>query len=161
MNPLPGIKGSLIIDSTYNAAPASMMAALDVLREFHPMESARRIAVLGHMAELGMYHDQEHRLVGLKVAELGVDVLVTIGELSRAIRSAAIEAGLPQEHTHHFDSPIETGRWLDGEIRKGDIVLVKGSQSARTEKVVKDIMAQPLRASELLVRQSSYWQDDG
>lgn len=157
MNPIPGIKGSLIIDSTYNAAPASMLAALDVLKEFHPMESARRIAVLGHMAELGMYHDQEHRMIGLKVAEQGVDVLVTIGELSRAIRSGAIEAGFPEEHTHHFDSPIEAGRWLDGEIRKGDIVLVKGSQSARTEKVVKDVMAEPIRAEELLVRQTQEW----
>lgn len=157
MNPIPGIKGSLIIDSSYNAAPASMSAALDVLGEFHPSEGARRIAVLGHMAELGQYSEQEHRMIGLKVGEIGVDVLLTIGELARDIRRGAIEAGIPEEHTQHFDSPTEAGRWLDGEIRKGDIVLVKGSQSARTEKVVKDVMAEPLRAPELLVRQSEYW----
>lgn len=157
MNPIPGIKGSLIIDSSYNAAPASMSSALDVLAEFQPVEGARRIAVLGHMAELGQYAQQEHRMIGLKVGEIGVDLLLTIGELARDIRRGAIEAGIAQEGTQHFDSPTQAGRWLDGEIRKGDIVLVKGSQSARTEKVVKDIMAEPLRASELLVRQTEYW----
>lgn len=157
MNPIPGIKGSLIIDSSYNAAPASMSAALDVLAEFHPVEGARRIAVLGHMAELGKYSEQEHRMIGLKTGEIGVDLLLTIGELARDIRRGAVEAGIPEEHTQHFDSPASAGRWLDGEVRKGDIMLVKGSQSARTEKVVKDIMAEPLRAPELLVRQTDYW----
>ncbi len=157
MNPIPGIKGSLIIDSSYNAAPASMAAALDVLAEFHPSEGARRMAVLGHMAELGQYSEQEHRMIGLKVGEVGVDLLLTVGEPARDIRRGAIEAGIPDERTQHFDSPMDAGRWLDREIHKGDIVLVKGSQSARTEKIVKDIMAEPLRSSELLVRQSDYW----
>ncbi|MEK7619858.1 MAG: UDP-N-acetylmuramoyl-tripeptide--D-alanyl-D-alanine ligase [Patescibacteria group bacterium] len=158
MNPIPGIKGSLIIDSSYNAAPASMEAALEVLRGFSPVESARRIAVLGHMAELGQYSEQEHRMIGLKVGEIGVDFLLTVGERARDIRRGAIEAGIPEDHTQHFDTPASAGRWLDGEIHKGDIVLVKGSQSARTEKVVKDVMAEPLRAPELLVRQTDYWQ---
>ncbi|MBI4435631.1 UDP-N-acetylmuramoyl-tripeptide--D-alanyl-D-alanine ligase [Candidatus Uhrbacteria bacterium] len=157
MNPIPGIKGSLIIDSSYNAAPASMVAALDVLAEFHPAEKARRIAVLGHMAELGSYSEQEHRMIGLKAGEIGVDLLLTVGELARDIRRGAIEAGIPEEHTQHFDLPLEAGRWLDREIHKGDIVLVKGSQSARTEKIVKDVMAEPLRAADLLVRQDGAW----
>jgi UDP-N-acetylmuramoyl-tripeptide--D-alanyl-D-alanine ligase len=157
MQPIPGIKGSLIIDSSYNAAPASMVAALEVLQDFHPVESARRIAALGYMAELGSYSVEEHRMIGLKVREVGVDLLVTIGELARDIRRGAVEAGMPEERTHHFDTPTDAGRWLDSEIRKGDIVLVKGSQSARTEKIVKDIMAEPLRAPELLVRQTEYW----
>ena len=115
------------------------------------------MAVLGHMAELGQYSEQEHRMIGLKVGEIGVDFLLTIGELARDIRRGAIEAGIPEEHTQHFDSPAFAGRWLDSQIHKGDIVLVKGSQSARTEKVVKDVMAEPLRAPELLVRQTDYW----
>lgn len=157
MNPIPGIKGSLIIDSSYNAAPASMAAALDTLAEFHPSEGARRIVVLGHMAELGAYSEQEHHMIGLKVGEIGIDLLLTVGELARDIRRGAIEAGVPADHTQHFDAPTDAGRWLDGEIQKGDIVLVKGSQSARAEKIVKDIMAEPLRAPDLLVRQTDYW----
>ena len=158
MNPIPGIKGSLLIDSSYNAAPASMFAALEVLSAFHPVEKARRIAVLGHMAELGGYREQEHRMLGMRVAELGIDLLVTVGDMTREIRHAAIEAGISQEQAHHFDTPVQAGRWLDGQVRKGDVVLIKGSQSARMEKIVKDLMAEPLRASELLVRQSKEWE---
>lgn len=157
MNAIPGIKGSLILDGSYNAAPASMQSALEVLGEFHPSEGARRVAVLGYMAELGSLSEQEHRLIGMKAAEIGTDILVTVGELARDIRRGAIEAGVPEDHTHHFPDAVEAGRWLDGELKKGDIVLVKGSQSARMEKVVKDVMAEPMRASELLVRQEDYW----
>lgn len=160
MNPIPGIKGSLIIDSSYNAAPASMDAALSVLHEFHPVENAKRIAVLGVMGELGSYSEQEHRMIGLKCAEVGVDLLVTVGEMARDIRRGAIEAGIPEEHTEHFDQSKEAGRWLDAHIKKGDIILVKGSQSSRMEWVVKDLMAEPLRAKELLVRQYGKWLED-
>ena len=158
MMPLPGIKGSLILDDSYNAAPASMASALEVLGAFEPDESARRIAVLGHMAELGQYSEEEHRMLGMRVAEAGVDALLTVGEMARDIRRGAIEAGVKEEQTHHFDDPVEAGRWLDREVKKGDIVLVKGSQSARMEKVVKDVMAEPQNAEKLLVRQSTYWQ---
>ena len=157
MNPIAGIKGSLIIDSSYNAAPASMQAALDVLHEFHPAESAKRVAVLGSMGELGKYAEQEHRLIGLKCAEVGVDLLVTVGELARDIRRSAIEAGISEDKTEHFDQSRDAGRWMDAHVKKGDIILVKGSQSSRMEWVVKDLMAEPLRNKELLVRQSEKW----
>ncbi|OGL98673.1 hypothetical protein A2318_02165 [Candidatus Uhrbacteria bacterium RIFOXYB2_FULL_45_11] len=156
MNPIPGIKGSLILDSTYNAAPASMMSALAILSEFEPANEAKRIAVLGHMAELGAQTESEHRMVGMRAAEV-CDRLVTVGETAHHIRHAAIEAGMPEEHTEEFANPVDAGRWLDREIKKGDIVLVKGSQSARMEKVVMDVMAEPLRAKELLVRQTKKW----
>lgn len=158
MSPLPGIKGSLVLDGSYNAAPASMLAAIEVLGEFRPAEGARRLAALGHMAELGSYSEDEHRMVGLKVAEVGVDVLVTVGEMARDIRRGAIEAGLAEMNTQHFVDSVEAGRWLDANIKKGDIVLVKGSQTARMERAVRDIMAEPARANELLVRQESYWE---
>ncbi len=157
MNPIPGIKGSLILDSSYNAAPASMQSALEVLGGFHPAENAKRVAVLGYMAELGKYSEQEHRMIGMRVQEVGVDLLVTVGEMTRDIRRGAIEAGLREDQTQHFADSTEAGRWLDSQLKKGDIVLVKGSQSARMEKIVKDIMAEPTRALELLVRQD--WKD--
>lgn len=159
MNALPGIKGSLILDSTYNAAPASMQAALQTLAEFSPSEGARRIAVLGHMAELGPHTEEEHRMLGMHAAEHGVDFLVTVGERTLETRQAAIEAGIPEHQTAHFANSHDAGRWMDQNVRKGDIVLVKGSQSARMERVVKDIMAEPLNAPQLLVRQSDYWQN--
>lgn len=159
MNPIAGIKGCLLIDSSYNAAPASMSAALDVLSEFTPVEEGRRIAALGFMAELGQYSEQEHRMIGMRVAEAGVDLLVTVGERARDLRRGAIEAGLAENHTEHFETSQEAGRWLDRKVKKGDIVLVKGSQSARMEKVTKDLMAEPLNAAQLLVRQDPYWKE--
>ena len=157
MHPIAGIKGSLLLDDSYNAAPASMLAALEVLKQFIVVESARRIAVLGKMAELGSLTQDEHRMLGLRVAEGGVDLLVCVGEPAQDIRQGAMEAGMPEDHIQFFPDAKEAGRWLDREVKKGDVVLIKGSQSARMEWVVKDLMAEPLHAPDLLVRQDSKW----
>ena len=154
---LPGIRGTLVIDDTYNAAPAAMQAALQTLLLFPVVGEARRIAVLGHMAELGPYHEKEHAAVGKLVADLGMDVLLTVGEKARDIARAAKAAGMEAGKIEEFETPHDAGRWLDRHIRQGDVVLVKGAQSARMEKVVKEIMAEPLRARELLVRQYGSW----
>lgn len=159
MRPLAGIKGCLLLDDSYNAAPASMQAALDVLIAFEPVSGAKRIAVLGSMAELGNLTEQEHRFIGMRVAELGIDILMTVGEQATIIRRAAIEAGMDEMHTHQFATSAQAGRELDRLVKSGDIVLIKGSQSMRMERVTKDLMAEPLRAHELLVRQSAAWQD--
>lgn len=156
MRPLPGIKGSLLLDDSYNAAPASMAAALETLRLFSPAEGARRVAALGSMAELGSYSENEHRLLGIRAAEVA-DALVCVGEHARDIRRGALEAGMDASQIEWFADSAEAGRWLDFNVRRGDIVLIKGSQSARMERVTKDLMAEPLRASELLVRQDAAW----
>jgi UDP-N-acetylmuramoyl-tripeptide--D-alanyl-D-alanine ligase len=157
LRPIPGIKGTLILDDSYNAAPASTAAALAALSEFAPAEGRRRIAVLGDMAELGQYSETEHRNIGLQAAGAGVDLLICVGEKSRDMCRGADEAGMASEQVMSFPNSEEAGRWLDRSIRQGDIVLVKGSQSMRMEKVVKEIMAEPLRAPELLVRQYGKW----
>lgn len=159
MRPLPGIKGTQLLDDSYNAAPASMAAALETLRAFVPPENARRIAVLGKMAELGRYSADEHRLLGIRAAEVA-DLLVCVGEEARDIRHGAIEAGMDPAHVELFQNAVEAGRWLDFNCKTGDVILIKGSQSARMEKVVKDLMAEPLRAEELLVRQYGAWLED-
>lgn len=159
MRPLPGIKGTLVLDDSYNAAPASMAAALEVLRYFSPVESARRVAVLGKMAELGRYSENEHRLLGMRAAEVA-DLLVCVGEEARDIRRGAIEAGMDEASIQSFPDSVEAGRWLDFNAKQGDVILVKGSQSARMEKTVKDLLAEPLRAPELLVRQYGNWLEE-
>jgi UDP-N-acetylmuramyl pentapeptide synthase len=157
LRPLAGIKGTLVLDDSYNAAPASMAAALITLQAFSPVEGRRRIAVLGDMAELGQYSEAEHRNVGLQAAGGGVDTLLCVGEKARDICRGAIEAGMEAEHAIEFSTAEEAGRWLDRTITKGDIILVKGSQCMRMERVVKDIMAEPTHALELLVRQYGKW----
>ncbi len=157
MSLLPGIKGTLILDDSYNASPAAVRAAVETLADFDPVAGARRIAALGSMAELGRYTEDEHRHVGFVVAEMGIDLLLCVGEGARDIARSAEEAGMKKEMVHEFETSVAAGRWLDQELHSGDVVLVKGSQSSRMEKIVKDIMAEPVRAGELLVRQDSRW----
>jgi len=157
LRPLAGIKGSLIIDDSYNAAPAAIAHGLEVLKQFTPGERGdRRIAALGQMAELGTYDEQEHRFIGMQVAQCA-DLFIAVGERMAPAIDAAQEAGMDPQYVVSFATSEEAGRYLDAHIQEGDVVYVKGSQSARMEKVVKDVMAEPERASELLVRQEAKW----
>ncbi|MFC1787810.1 UDP-N-acetylmuramoyl-tripeptide--D-alanyl-D-alanine ligase [Patescibacteria group bacterium] len=160
MRPIPGIKGSLILDDSYNAAPASMQAALRVLEQFEVTEKSKRIAALGAMGELGQYSVDEHQRLGAQVAKQGIDLLVTVGEPAQDIDRGAKAAGMNENQIIHFATSQEAGRYLDREIKKGDVVVVKGSQSMRMEKVVKDLMAEPMKAGGLLVRQYGKWLEE-
>lgn len=158
LNPIPGVKGALILDDTYNAAPASVHAGLEALMRFTPGEERdRRIAVLGDMAELGTLTESEHRALGVLLAR-SCDLFVAVGPGMALAAEEAVAAGMAMDKVERFNNSVEAGRYLDKVIQKGDVVLLKGSQSMRMEKAVKDIMAEPLRAPELLVRQEEYWQ---
>lgn len=157
LRPLAGIKGSLLLDDSYNAAPASVMAALEALEQFTPGEERdRRIAVLGDMAQLGSMSELEHRGVGGRVAEIA-DLFIAVGPQMKLAADSAEAAGLSRDKIEWFKDSVEAGRYLDRVVEPGDIVLIKGSQSMRMEKTVKDLMAEPARAAELLVRQEEKW----
>jgi len=150
---LKGIKNSWIIDDTYNASPVATLAALEVLAK----TKGRKIAVLGDMLELGSFSEEAHRQVGAKVA-LGADLLLTVGERSLFIVEQARKGGLAEDKIFHFANSEEAARVLQNLIQAGDIILIKGSQSIRMEKITKEVMAEPERAEELLVRQEKAWQ---
>ena len=157
LRPLPGIKGSLILDDTYNAAPASVLAGLEALAQFSPGEEYdRRLAVLGDMAELGALSDSEHRAIGVRVAQVA-DLFIAVGPHMKLAVQAAEAAGMDRDKLTWFKNSVEAGRYLDRIIQTGDVILVKGSQSQRMEKTVKDIMAEPARAADFLVRQEQAW----
>ena len=156
LRPIPGIKGSLILDDSYNAAPASVMAALETLAAFETVEHKRKIVVLGTMAELGQYSEAEHRNIGKKVASVA-DLFIAVGPDMKFAADEAGRAGMDADAIEWLTDSVEAGRYLDRTIKKGDIVLVKGSQSARMERAVKDIMADPLRAKDFLCRQDEKW----
>lgn len=151
-----GLRGSLIIDDTYNSSPAAALAALDALKEVKGVK--RKIAVLGDMLELGKYSTEAHKAVGVRAAEC-TDLLITVGFRARASAEAALDAGMPEQNIRQYDmnESARAGKELEIELREGDIVLIKGSQSIRMEKAVKEIMAEPERAEELLVRQDEQW----
>ena len=159
MNVLPGIKHTFIIDDTYNSSPEAAVAAVDVLGRIKVDDSANKYAVLGDMLEIGHYTEAGHRLVGEKVAASGINQLIAVGEKARDIIRGAREAGLEDGAMFYFDQAEEAGKFLQSRIKAGDVILVKGSQGVRMEKVVKEIMAEPERASELLVRQGKEWEN--
>ncbi len=154
---IPGIKHSLLVDDSYNASPEAVHAALEVLLSISLSSGGKRIAVLGDMRELGRYSERGHVDVGTHVANLPIDLLVTVGEQARDIARGALTAGMDQASVFTYGNAADAGKFVQKRIEKGDVVLVKGSQGARTEKVVKELMAEPLRAPELLVRQSDVW----
>ncbi len=152
---IEGIKGSLIIDDSYNAGPDSVMVALDLLGRLKA--AGKKFAVLGDMLELGAYTDEAHRKVGKKVVDNKADVLITIGERARTIAAEAQRQGMDTDDIFVFSDVGRAGRFLQERIAEGDLILVKASQGIRLEKIVKEIMAEPLKAKRLLVRQEKPW----
>jgi UDP-N-acetylmuramoyl-tripeptide--D-alanyl-D-alanine ligase len=127
------IRGISFLDDTYNANPDSMEAALATLRALPG--PGRRIAVLGKMGELGDYESEGYRRTGAAAGRLA-DMLVTVGAEAGAIAEAAREAGLGR--VHEVADAVSGSLMLDNLARPGDIVLVKGSRSARMEEVIKN-----------------------
>ncbi|MSU75462.1 MAG: UDP-N-acetylmuramoyl-tripeptide--D-alanyl-D-alanine ligase [Candidatus Magasanikbacteria bacterium] len=154
---IPGIKETLIIDDTYNSSPAALRAALQVLADIVVSAGSERYAVLGDMLELGGETESAHREAGFLVAEKGFDYLITVGEAMKGAAAAAREAGFPEHHIASFNDSRAAGKFLQEKLRSGDVALVKGSQGTRMERIVKEVMGEPLRAGELLVRQSEEW----
>lgn len=157
MRLLPGIKGTLLIDDSYNSSPLAARAALDVLAGIEIVESAKRIAVLGDMLELGAYTEDEHRKIGEYIIRLPIDMLVTVGSLAHIIADAAQEKGFDQNKILCFDNPILASVVLKDKMKRNDVILIKGSQGIRLEKIVKELMAEPLLAQKVLVRQGKEW----
>ncbi|MCX6715677.1 MAG: UDP-N-acetylmuramoyl-tripeptide--D-alanyl-D-alanine ligase [Candidatus Taylorbacteria bacterium] len=154
MNIIPGVNGSILIDDTYNSSPDAASAALAVLRDLQCAGS--KIAVLGDMMELGKYAAGEHRRIGMEAAQ-SVNKLVTVGQRSRLSAEEAIKNGLPAEWVKSFDSSKEAASYLLLTVQSGDVVLVKGSQSVRMERITRALLREPEKAAKLLVRQENEW----
>lgn len=130
--PRPGLKGATIIDDTYNASPASNLAALDLLESL----SERRIAVLGDMLELGTFEEEGHRQVGRRVAQVA-QCLVAVGERGRIIGQEAQATGLAV--VYFAANNEEAIAILSSILGRGDVVLVKGSRGMAMEAIVEGI----------------------
>lgn len=159
MNLLPGVKHTFIIDDTYNSSPEASLAGIETLRKVKIDDSADKYVVMGDMLEIGSYTEEGHRLVGQKVAQSGIKYLIAVGEKSRHYIHGAKEAGMSEDFMFYFDKPEEAANFIKDRIKAGDVLLIKGSQGARMEKVVKELMAEPDRAGELIVRQGKEWEN--
>ena len=153
LNPLPGVNGSLLLDDTYGASPASTLAALDVLEE---LKGGRKVAILGDMLQLGAYEEEGHRQVGRRAAQV-VDFLVTKGDSARLIASEAQKEGLGRDRVFITYGTDDTVHGVVNMIDSGDVVLIKGALETRMEDVVEQLLAHPSSAESVLVRQSPAW----
>lgn len=152
MNPLPGIKNSLIIDDTYNASPVAVKAALDVV---YSMKAKQKIAILGTMNELGTLSEQSHREVGKYCDPKQLDLVVTIGD--QAKNFIAKEAKKLGCEVVSFSSPYDAGDHVKSNLKEGAVILAKGSQNrVFAEESLKVLLAKTADRKRL-VRQSNYW----
>lgn len=154
MRLVKGIKDTIIIDDSYNSSPAAAAAALDTLSLLSM--SGRKIVVLGDMLELGRHSVVEHKKLGSHAARVA-DMLLTVGFRARDAALAALDNSMEDSNILQFEDARQAGQELQNILESGDCVLVKGSQSMRMERVVEEIMTEPERAAELLVRQDREW----
>ena len=136
MRLLRGIKNTLIVDDSYNAALLSMEAALDSLNSF---EGRRKIVVLGDMLEIGRYSPEAHTRVGKKAAEVA-DLIFAVGNRAGFVVEGAINAGFDSNKIFQFPNSEQAKMAVQKELKENDIILVKGSRSMEMEKVIEEIV---------------------
>ncbi len=155
MSLLAGIKNTSLIDDTYNSAPASVKEALIATDE---IEASRKIVVLGDMLELGDREKLSHELVGEKISKMEKVIFVAVGErMKEAVKRFKDKLPNHQDKVYWLEDSVEAGRFVQDLMKEGDLVLLKGSQGMRVERAVVEIMAEPNRKEELVVRQNKDW----
>lgn len=147
---LHGIRGSLLIDDSYNASPAAVEEILCSLSE---IPGKRKIAVLGDMLELGRYSKSEHERIGLLAAK-HADVVVAVGSRAETIADAVEREG--KKEVFRYKTSKEAAKILPDYTQEGDVILIKGSQSIRTEFIVEALLLNKSDTRQL-VRQEPEW----
>jgi UDP-N-acetylmuramoyl-tripeptide--D-alanyl-D-alanine ligase len=129
---LPG--GITLLDDSYNSSPAALERALETLKAARG--SARKIAVLGEMLELGAHAPRLHGEAGRIAAAAGLDLLIAVGgEGAQALASSAANAGMSSAAVVYVPTSAEAAEIAVKKVRPGDLVLVKGSRGIRTDVV--------------------------
>jgi UDP-N-acetylmuramoyl-tripeptide--D-alanyl-D-alanine ligase len=128
-----GKSGFRVLDDCYNASPASVEAALELLAD---LGARRKVAILGDMLELGPTAPELHRAVGEEAGSVGLDLLITVGDLGRSIAEGA-RAVMPAESVRWARSNDEAAAWALEALGPGDIVLVKASRAMAFERITE------------------------
>jgi len=133
---IPGIKNTWILDDSYNACPDSVRAALDILKE---IPANRKIVVLGDMKELGVNSKQAHMEIGRNIADIA-EVFIAVGE-EMIFAKEIIDNEYSGVETFWFEDSKQAKKFVKEMIKKGDIVLIKGSLAMEMEKITEYIKA--------------------
>jgi UDP-N-acetylmuramyl pentapeptide synthase len=131
-----------VIDESYNANPASMRAAFELLAQTEPGFRGRRIAVLGDMRELGPASDALHGELAGPLEDAGTDLLFASGPHMKVLFEAVPEL---RRGLHSMSSDGLVASLLD-EIRPGDVIMIKGSLGSRMGPVVEALQARFAKA---------------
>jgi UDP-N-acetylmuramoyl-tripeptide--D-alanyl-D-alanine ligase len=126
----------LVISDCYNANPASMKNALDLLVQVSGSRAGRKVFICGPMLELGEHSEYLHRELGEQIALAGVDVLLAVGRFAQIVIDAAL-ANAAAIETHYFENVNSLCNNLADFTKPDDILLVKGSRSVRLELAVE------------------------
>lgn len=148
---LPGKGGATILDDSQSASPRSLAAAIEAL----DLMPHRKIAVLGEISDLDAEGDGDEALSAQLAAV--VDILVTFGSTAERLGRTAQEWGLAPGQMIVTDSVEDTAAAVRPMLTPGDVVLVKGSESARMERVVERLLENSGDAANVLVRQDPGW----
>jgi UDP-N-acetylmuramoyl-tripeptide--D-alanyl-D-alanine ligase len=133
--------GITLVDDSYNSNPRALERVLEVVE--HEARSARRVAVLGEMLELGERSAELHEASGRAAARAGLQFLITIGgSPAAALARAAVEAGMPASSVRHVAASADAVPLALELVRPGDLVLVKGSHGVRMDLVVERLKAE-------------------
>ncbi len=133
LHPVRLADGTLVLDDTYNANPASMRSSVEAAAAIARDEGGRLVLVLGEMRELGSNAQAEHEALGRFLAAIPAVFVLGIGGAAEHLASAARQVGKRAEFAQDVARATEC---LSSAMRPGDVVLVKGSRGVRTEGVV-------------------------
>ncbi|MEI7749402.1 MAG: UDP-N-acetylmuramoyl-tripeptide--D-alanyl-D-alanine ligase [Candidatus Moraniibacteriota bacterium] len=151
---LSGHDGIGLLDDTYNASPASVSAALSTLAE---IPARRKIVALGDMLELGAISEEEHRGLADGIFSAEVELAILVGRHMRSLGEELLARGMSRGNVLLFPDSDSVAAVVKDLLREGDLVLVKGSQGLRMEKISEALLRNPEDAGMLLCRQSATW----
>lgn len=155
---LDGKMSSVIIDSSYNCSPKTVEIFLETVGQLKV--KGKKILVLGDMRELGELTISAHQQAAHQAARIA-DFVITVGPLMKEyFFPELVKSGFPKSQTAAFLTAEGVGQFIvDQILSTGDLVLVKGSQNTiYLEEVVKQLLADPRKADQLLCRQSDHWE---
>ncbi len=158
LRPLVGINNTLILDDSYNASPAAMEAAIETLEMIEPLAGAQgsKIAVLGDMLDLGKMTMDVHSQIGAMLKD-NTDYVFLVGPRMEYAYESAIKSKYPKTKIFHFEKQMDVLPQLLKIMKPGDVILVKGSQGMRMEKLVAELIEDKANIKNLIARQDEEW----
>lgn len=156
MTIISGINDSVILDDSYNSSPLAVAESISTFSNI--ITQNRKIAVIGDMLELGKYSHTEHKNIAVQLKDVA-NLVYCVGIRSRKIKEELVILGFDEDKVFTVGTSSEAGEVVSKILLAGDLVLVKGSQAIRMEKVVEKIMKHPEDKKKLLIRQDKEWQN--